>query len=258
MIPDYEKFEFTYGGTTRPVYRRGIGPGVIVIHEIPGIHPTVIRFANWVVDAGMTVFMPELLGTTGKARSNAYIAHSFGLACIRREFSVLAANRSSPITEWLRALAKEAHDELGGPGVGAVGMCLTGNFALSMMMEPSVIAPVLSQPSLPLSLGSARKAALHISPEELANLKRRAADGCSVIGLRFTEDPMCPPERFETLRQELGSAFEAFEIDSATCPNAPPPGPHSVLTEDLVDEEGHPTREARDRVIQFFQERLLV
>jgi dienelactone hydrolase len=258
MIAGYESFPFTHDGVTRTVYRRGIGPGVIVMHEIPGVHPTVIRFANWVVDAGFTVVMPELLGTAGKPVTTGYGLASMLQACIRREFAVLAAHRSSPITEWLRALCRATHAELGGPGVGAVGMCLTGNFALAMMMEPSLLAPVLSQPSLPFPLGAERRAALHVSPEELENVRRRAAGGCPVLGLRFTEDFWVPPERFATLRRELGERFEAIEIDSAASrPSKNPLGPHSVLTEDLIDQEGHPTLQARDRVLQFFRERLI-
>ena len=76
--------------------------------------------------------------------------------CIRREFSVWATNRSSPIVDWLRALSREMHTQCGGNGVGAVGMCFTGNFALAMMTEPAVVAPVLSQPSLPLAGGPGR------------------------------------------------------------------------------------------------------
>jgi len=258
MIEGYESSPFTHDGTTRTVYRRGSGPGVIVMHEIPGIHPTVIRFANWVVDAGFTVFMPDLIGTAGKPVTIPYGLTSMFTACIRREFSVLAAHASSPITDWLRALCRKAHAELGGPGVGAIGMCLTGNFALAMMMEPALIAPVLSQPSLPFPLDAERRAALHVSPEELENLRSRAAAGCSVLGLRFTEDPLVPPERFATLRRELGDRFEAIEIDSAVSrPSRNPAGPHSVLTEDLIDKEGHPTIAARDRVLAFFRERLL-
>ncbi len=258
MIDGYTKSTFTHDGLTRDVYRRGEGPGVIVMHEVPGIHPTVIRFANWVVDAGMTVMMPDLLGTTGKSVTPAYAMQSIATACIRREFHVLASHRSSPIVDWLRALCRSAHEELGGPGVGAIGMCLTGNFALSMMMEPSLLAPVLSQPSLPFPLGAERRAALHASPEELACAKQRCAAGAKVLGLRFTKDPMCPPERFETLRRELGDGFEGIEIDSALAgPSQNPSGPHSVVTEDLTDEQGHPTAAARDRVIEFFRERLI-
>ena len=137
-------------------------------------------------------------------------------------------------------------------------MCLTGNFGLAMMVDESVMAPVLSQPSLPFPFGAKRKAALHISDADLEIVKERIEKrGCKVLGLRFTGDPMCPPERFETLRQEFGDGFEGLEIDSsAGNPHGNPAMAHSVVTKDLVDEEGHPTRMALDRVMSFFAERL--
>lgn len=178
--------------------------------------------------------------------------------CVSKEFSVLAANASSPITDWLRALCRHAHAECGGPGVGAIGMCMTGNFALSLMVDPTVTAPVLSQPSLPFGLTSARRAGIHLSPEDLVKVKARCEEGIRVLGMRFTHDPLCPPGRFETLRRELGASFEGIEIDSS--PGNPwgiPRTAHSVVTHDLVDEEGHPTRKALDRVVGFFRESLL-
>jgi hypothetical protein len=136
-------------------------------------------------------------------------------------------------------------------------MCFTGNFALSMMLEPAMLAPVLSQPSLPFPLGAARSAALHVSPEELRCVKDRCAAGDRVLGLRFKGDPAVPGARFETLRRELGGAFEAIELeDSCAFPDAPMKQPHSVLTEHLVDRDGEPTMEAARRVIAFFRERL--
>jgi dienelactone hydrolase len=169
----------------------------------------------------------------------------------------LASNRSSPITAWVRALARRVHEECGGPGVGAIGMCLTGNFALAMMLDDCLLAPVLSQPSLPFPLGAERRAGLHVSPEELAAARRRAQAGTPILGLRFTHDPMCPPQRFETLRREFGERFEAIEIDSSPGnPHGIPRTAHSVVTKDLVDTEGHPTRAALDRVLGFFRERL--
>jgi dienelactone hydrolase len=257
VLDGFTTFDFTHAGATRTVYRRGQGPGVIIMHEIPGITPEVARFASWVAEAGLTAVMPDLFGTPGKPVSRGYVAGQMIGACISREFHVLAAHSSSPITEWLRALCRHAHEELGGPGVGAVGMCLTGNFALSLMVDPVLMAPVLSQPSLPFPLGRKRRAALHISPDDLETVKKRVGEGCKVLGLRFTKDPLSPPERFETLRRELGDGFESIEIDSAHGnPDSPNPTPHSCLTNDLVDEAGHPTREACDRVLAFFAERL--
>jgi dienelactone hydrolase len=256
-LPGFTESTFTHEGVTRVVYRRGAGPGVVIMPEIPGITPPTAAFAERVAAAGFTVFVPSLFGTPGKPVSAAYVTEQISRACISREFSVLAANASSPITVWLRALCRQVHGELGGKGVGALGMCLTGNFALALMVDPLVMAPVLSQPSLPFPLSPERRAGLHLSPADLAVVKERVAAGCPVLGLRFTGDPACPAERFAHLREELGSGFEAIEIDSS------PGNPHhirrmahSVLTNDLIDEEGHPTRQALDRVIAFFKERL--
>jgi hypothetical protein len=78
-----------------------------------------------------------------------------------------------------------------------------------------------------------------------------------VLGLRFTRDPSSPPERFAHLRRELGDGFEGIEIPSdSVVDSANPTGPHSVLTLDFRDVEGHPTVAARDRVLSFFAEQL--
>lgn len=256
-LEGFDSFCFSHDGAQRSVYRRGAGPGVVVMHEIPGITPPVAAFARRVADEGFTVFLPHLFGTPGRPLSVPYALGQMARACVSREFLVLAAHASSPITDWLRALCRHAHAACGGPGVGAIGMCLTGNFALALMLDEAVMAPVLSQPSLPFPLSAAHRAAIHLSDEDLEIVRRRAGAGCGVLGLRFTADPMCPPERFETLRRELGPGFEGIEIDSG------PGNPwgltrraHSVVTNDLVDEAGHPTREALDRVLALFRERL--
>jgi dienelactone hydrolase len=178
--------------------------------------------------------------------------------CVSREFVMFAANRSSPITEWLRALARRAHEECGGAGVGAIGMCLTGGFALSMAVDKSVLAPVLSQPSMP----PMAKGALDISPAELQKVKARTLqDGLCVRAYRFAGDPMSTAARFETLRRELGDAFRGVVLpDSAGNPDgllAHGHNPHSVFTGDLIDAPDEPTRRAVDEVIGFFRTRLL-
>ena len=257
-LEGFDDFEFNHDGATRRVYRRGSGPGVVVMHEIPGITPQVAGFARRVADEGFTVFVPHMFGTPNRPLSVPYIAGQMVRACISREFIVLAKNESSPITDWLRALCRHAHAECGGPGVGAIGMCLTGNFALSLMVDESVMAPVLSQPSLPFGVTAAHRAALHISDADLAIAKKRASAGCGVLALRFSGDPMCPDERFESLRREFGDGLEAIEIDSSKGnPHGIPGMAHSVVTTDLVDEAGHPTQVALQRVLEVFRERLL-
>jgi len=257
-LEGFSESTFTHDGETRTLYRRGSGPAVIVVHEIPGITPQVAAFGRRVADVGLTAVMPVLFGTPGKPLSVPYIAQQIGLACIRREFTLFALGQSSPVTNWLRALCRAMHAECGGPGVGAIGMCMTGGYALSMMVDASVMAPILSQPSCPFPVTAARRAAIDISPEELAVVKQRTAEGVSVIGMRFTADPACPKERFDMLRTELGAGFEAIEIDSSPGnPHGIPKSAHSVVTTDLVDEPGHPTKAALDRVLQRFRDRLL-
>jgi dienelactone hydrolase len=257
-LQGFAESTFTHDGISRPVFRDGAGPAVIVIHEVPGLHPEAIAFGRRVVDAGFTVYMPSLFGTPGKPFSWGYTLRSISGACVAREFVTMATDRTSPITGWLRKLAADAHAECGGPGVGAVGMCFTGGFALGMMVDETTLAPVLSQPSLPFSLGSKRKASVGISDADFERVKERAAQGACVLGLRFTADPAVPPERFETLRRELGDGFIAVEIDSSRGnPDGIKKRAHSVLTLDLVDEPGHPTRAALEQVLAFLHERLL-
>jgi dienelactone hydrolase len=254
-LKDYTTFDFDDGRWTRKVFRRGTGPAVIVIHEMPGIHPLVIRFAGRVASAGMTVFLPSLFGEPGRPVTRGYaLATMLKTICVAREFNVWKGGKSSPIVDWLRALARQAKSECGGKGVGAVGMCFTGGFALAMMTEPSVVAPVLSQPSMPATT-FAGKGALDVSPEEIACARDRfASENLSMIGLRFKSDKLVPNERFETLKREFGDKFEAIELDDKDSA----PGlveHHSVLTVNLIDEPGSRTKLAEERVIAFFHER---
>jgi dienelactone hydrolase len=257
QLPGFRASTFTYDGLTRPVYGGGSGPAVIVIHEIPGLHPQVVEFAQRVVDAGFSVRMPSLFGTPGREVSVGYTVGTLAKVCVAKEFTAFALDRTSPVIGWLRRLAAEAHEECGGPGVGAVGMCFTGGFALGMMVDDTMLAPVLSQPSLPFPVSPSRRRSLGISDADLARVKERAAQGACLLGLRFTDDKAVPEARFDTLRRELGDAFIAVEIDSSAGNlHGIPRTAHSVLTQHLVDEPGHPTREALDRVLAFFAERL--
>ena len=257
-LEDFERSEFTSGGATRTVYRSGSGPAVIVISEIPGITPNVARFARMVVGIGCTAVMPSLFGVDGRDPSVGAALRSLSSACVSREFTVLALGRTSPVTVWLRALARHEHERCGGPGVGAVGMCLTGGFALAMMVDDVVVAPVLSQPSLPFPVNRAHRQALGISDTDVDRVVERVAAGVCVLGVRFTGDKASPPERFAALRELLGDGFVGVELDSSPGnPHGHRKGAHSVLTEDLDDRPGTPTRQALDQVLDLFRSRLL-
>jgi dienelactone hydrolase len=255
-LEDFDARELSFLGRKRSVFVSGEGPAVIVMAEMPGIYPLVSRFARRVRDAGFSVWLPNLFGDPGAPISIVRGAGTMLRACISREFRALGANRSSPVIDWLRALAAHAHEASGGRGVGAIGMCFTGNFALSLMLEPAVLAPVLSQPSLPLF----KKDGLHIAPSELAEVKARMErEDLTVLAYRFEGDPFCRAERFAAYREALGDRFQGRELpDSSANPesvsNMPP---HSVVTAHLIDREGEPTREALDEILAFFRTRLV-
>lgn len=262
-LDSWQQFIFEDSTFSFPVYQKSPDncknpPAILVMHEVPGIYPAVIDFAERLLQEGYCVYMPSLLGEPGKDLSLPYIAGSIAQACIRREFRILALRQASPITDALRALCRRMHAECGGVGVGAIGMCLTGNFALSLMVDASVMAPVLSQPSLPFGVTRQHKRDLHVSDAQLQCIKARVAQGSvKVLGMRFSHDFMCPPERFERLREELGDGFEGMEIDSGPGnPHRIPRIAHSVVTKDLVDTHGHPTHAALQRLLAFFAERL--
>ncbi|MEY2453643.1 MAG: hypothetical protein QOD92_3217 [Acidimicrobiaceae bacterium] len=265
-LAGFTKTSFTFDGKARDVYRAGSGPAVLVIAEIPGITPKVIEFAKRVEALGCTIVLPHLFGEPGRdpyaggtARAIPYVLSSMVPSCISHDFHAMATGKTSPVIEWLRALARSMHEECGGPGVGVVGMCFTGGFALAMMADAPVLAPVLSQPSLPFPIGAARKRDLGLSDDDLEKVKQKCvAQDLKVLGLRFTGDRAVPAERFERLRQELGDRFVGVEIDSSKGnPYGHRAAAHSVLTEDLQDEPGTPTRDALDQVLELFRSKLL-
>lgn len=234
---------FTAAGLTRDVYRKGSGPLVVVVHEVPGITPKVLEFAEEVVASGFSVSMPSLVGTPGRPFSNGYAMSSLLKVCVAKEFTSLATGRTSPVISYLRALAKNDHATAGGRGVGAVGMCFSGGFALGMMLDDIMVAPVLSQPSLPFPLGARRAKDLNLSPDDAEVVARRAAAGCQVLGLRYDGDRLVG-DRFASLRELIGDAFVSVELPSSK------PSDHSVLTEQRHDE-------SVQRVLSFFREKLL-
>jgi dienelactone hydrolase len=229
----------TADGFTHPTYRKGSGPGVIVIHEIPGITPAVLRFAEDVVARGFTVVMPSLFGRDGARATMFETVRSIAAVCVSREFTMFALRRTTPVATWLRSLARELHRDLGGPGVGAVGMCLTGGYALAMLADAPVTAPVLAQPASPAPVGRARRADLGLSPPDLESVKAKVEAGCQVLGLRYQDDPAVGT-RFDTLRREFGDHFIAVEF---------PGRRHATLTE-------HRQQEGVDRVLAFLETKL--
>ena len=248
---------FSAGGFTHDVYRRGEGPGVVLIPEMPGLTPQVLALGNHLVDNGFTVAAPSLFGTPGAPIGPGAVA-TMARGCVTREFAAFATNRERPVAQFLRALARDLNAKTPGKGVGVIGECFTGGFALAAAVDDSVLAPVLSQPSLPIGVTPAQRRDPGLSEAELSIIEKRSVDdGLCALGLRFRADPAVPAERFQTLKDRLGDAFEVIEIDSR------PGNPggfgrmaHSVLTAEVREVDGQPAYEARKRVVEFLKERL--
>jgi dienelactone hydrolase len=230
----------------------------VLLPELPGISPEVLGLAEHLVGSGFTVTVISLLGEPGRAVSPGYVARSFGTLCVSREFAAFAKRADRPVAEYVRAVARLVHDRVGGPGVGVIGMCFSGGFALASAAEPAVLAPVASQPGLPFPLTQRRRVDLGISEREREVISQRVrSEGLCLMGLRFSEDKVSPTDRFRSLRAAFGDGWLPVAISSR--PGNPAgigTNEHSVLTSKDVDTPGHPTNEARTKVTAFLRERL--
>ena len=259
-LDDFTRRMLSLDGVATTVHVAGTGPAVVLMPEMPGISPDVARFARWVRDDGFTVYLPSLFGTDGAYPEAAYGEEVIKRACVSREFRAFAGGGTSPVVSRLRALARTAHEECGGRGVGAVGLCFTGNFALTMTLEPAVVAAVVNHPSLPLD----DPGALELSDDDAAAIRARFARGdLDVIGYRFDTDRWCTEARFAAYEALLGEHFDGRVLPGACANPAPPPffrdvvgTPHSVVTAHFVDEVGHPTVQARDEILAYLARRL--
>ncbi|MFE3028074.1 dienelactone hydrolase family protein [Nocardia tengchongensis] len=259
-LQDFTRRGITIDAVTKIVHVSGSGPAVVLMPELPGISPDVARFARWIREAGFTVYMPSLFGVDGAYPTVELGKQVYDRICVSAEFRVLAGAGTSPVVSWLRGLARIAHRECGGPGVGAIGLCLTGNFALTMTLEPSVIASVVNHPSLPFD----DPGALEISSEDATAIASRfERDDLRALGYRFEGDKWCGAARFAAYRDLLGDRFDGRVLGSEHANPSPPPffaqvvqTPHSVVTAHLVDTTGHPTLAARDEILAFLATRL--
>lgn len=251
----FESQQHCFLGSTKTVYSIGSGPIIVLLHEIPNIIPEVFDLALRLSQHGFRVYLPEFFGAANRSFSLRASIKEISLGCIRKEFAVFAQNQCSPVVDWLRALCTHVLAQNKQEKLAMIGMCFTGNFALGLIAEDFMAAPVLSQPSLPYAITPSKRAALHVSPDILRKAKERK--DLSILGLRFSHDWMCPRARFKTLEEEFGSQFQGIEIDSS-------PGnahgisttAHSVLSLDFVDQQGHPTKEAFDQMLGFIQTKL--
>ncbi|GAA2473533.1 dienelactone hydrolase family protein [Terrabacter carboxydivorans] len=240
LLSGWRRGSHAADGFEFPTYRDGAGPGVVVMHESPGLTPEVVRFGRELVDEGFTVVMPHFFGSAHEAPRRMEAARVIPRICVSRDFTMVATGRTTPVAGWLRSLSRHLHAEAGGVGVGAVGMCLTGGFALAMMVDPSVVAPVVAQPAVPVPLGPRRAADVGLDAGDLATVRDRVRQGCHVLGVRYRDD-WATGTRFETLTEALGEGFLRVELEGSG---------HATLTA-----ERHP--DAVDAVVAFLRARLL-
>jgi len=258
-LAGWRRAPFTGAGLTYDCFEKGAGPGVVLIPEIPGLTPEVVGFGDHLVDEGFTVVIPSPFGTPGRPETPGYVLGIVARLCVTKEFRCFAANAERPITRYLRAVATDLAARTPGPGVGVIGMCFSGGFALATAVEDVVTAPVLSQPSTPFAVTPRLRRDPGLSQAELEVVKERTrSDGLCLLGLRFSQDRMAPAERFATLRAQLGDALEVIELDSA-------PGnadgysrsAHSVLTAEVREEPPNSAFAARNRTVEFLKNRLI-
>jgi dienelactone hydrolase len=249
---------FTGAGVTYDCYEKGSGPGVVLIPEIPGITPQVLGLAEHLVDEGFTVVVPSPFGDPGRSSTVGYTLGVVARICVSAEFRAFAVGVHRPITDYFRAVAADLASRTPGKGVGVIGMCMTGGFALAAAIDDSVLASVISQPALPFPISRARRVDLPVSAEDFDVIAARASAGdLCALGLRFSEDASAPRARFDTVKKRLGDAFEVIELDSSPGNAAGfPKGAHSVLTDEVRETPGHPALVARERVVEFLRERI--
>ncbi|WP_299767656.1 dienelactone hydrolase family protein [uncultured Dokdonia sp.] len=249
QIEAYQKETFTStlrnGKTvTHDVYTQGNGPKVLIlIQELPGIGQETLALADMFVSEGYTVVLPHLFGKIGKT---SMVLNTLKVFCMRKQFRVFAKNESSPIVDFLSDLCTHTKEKHQVPGVAVIGMCLTGNFAISLMANEAVLAGFASQPSLPLM----KQNHIHMSAKEITDVKNRLDDIGPMHCARIQGDKICTAQRFDVYRKTFNADRERIILHEL------PGDGHSILTLDFVDEAGHPTKEALNDVLTYFNNQL--
>ena len=249
QISSYQRSSFTaatkYGHQiTHDVYERGAGKVLVLIQELPGIGQETLRLADKFVENGYLVVIPHLFGPIGTTST---WGNLFRVFCMRKEFKLFAKNESSPIVDWLKALCARLKVDHKVSGVAVIGMCLTGNFAISLMAHDSVLAAYASQPSMPIF----RQNALHLSENEITQIRTRLEELGPMYCGRFEGDKLCSAEKFT----EINNKFNEDGTERIKLFELPGEG-HAILTIHFVDKEGHPTKKAFDEIITYFDEQL--
>ena len=217
---------------THDVYVGGEGPPIMILQELPGIGPETLELAQRLNDSGFRVYLPHLFGTFGKTQTGRNFARLF---CVRREINMFMKGRQSPVAGWMRALAGHIRDQEGSAGVGVIGMCLTGSFALTLMADDAVLGGVASQPALPIFGGDK----LHMSSQDILDARAGMAQKGPGLAMRYAKDNLSPQKLMRSLESAFGENLETIEYAGKD---------HSLLTLDFHDP-------AYQRVDTYFKDR---
>ncbi|MEJ1961543.1 MAG: dienelactone hydrolase family protein [Gammaproteobacteria bacterium] len=256
---------FPSGDITHTVFEKGAGKPVLVMHELPGLAMPAVNFGLRLSDAGFNVHLPHLFGEILKHDTRG----NYRKLCISREFGRLQAGVSSPITMWLRALVDEIAARTGRERIGAIGMCLTGAFAIPLVLNPRVRAAIAAEPAIPFSLsyeiaGIGRgewMRQLNVSDAELAQSAQRAkSDSVPMLGMRFRADRLCPAERLARMHEAYGEQLQVEEYSFPSRVREIFDPPHAVLTEEYDKAPdapaAHPAKQAFSLVVDFLNRHL--
>lgn len=251
QISEYKKWTFTAKADqentiSHDVYSRGKGKLIVIIQELPGIGQETLSLADRFVKNEYKVILPHLFGPLGKT---SITGNTLRVICMRKEFKIFSKNKSSPVVDWLKALCRKVKEEHQAKGVAVIGMCLTGNFAISLMADDAVLAAYASQPSLPVL----KQDALHFSEEETEKIKAKLDKIGPMHCGRFEKDKLCTFQKFELLDKTFNhNGKERIKLHTL------PGKGHAVLTLDFVDKKGHPTKNLLQEIMDYFDDVLAV
>ena len=199
----YDGSPFEHAGMRHDVYRRGTGPAVILIHEAGGLDHSALDIADRLVDQGFRVLAPVIVGTPQPDGSGSSAMVNLLKMCVSREVHVFLTGQTSPIAVWLRALA--AAEKGDHPGVGVIGMCFSGGFAIAAAVDEAVVAAVASQPALPWPILPGAGKDLGLSREDVVCVRDRFRDGkFGLLVARYRDDRASSKARIESYRTEFG------------------------------------------------------
>jgi dienelactone hydrolase len=254
----FDAYDFTASDLRHRVFSVGDGAPVLLLHELPGLAQPAIHMAFRLAGDGFQVHMPHLFGELQRYAP----LRNYRALCISKEFARLRAGEDAPVVAWLKALVAEMCRRSGSERAGAIGMCVTGAFAIPLILAPNVRAAVAAQPAIPISFahflfgtgadGKGRQ--LNVSEQELERAAERSRTAkIPLLAMRFLADRVCPHARMSRLRESFQEQVEIHELDAPS--RIFRRKPHAVLTEEF-DKGVESARLAYQRLTGFLHQHL--